>query len=52
MVGWVEATVATFEATICLDDAREMQRSIAEHSWNGELDASGSINCPGKKSIS
>ncbi len=52
MVGLVEATVAAFEAPICLDDPREMERSIAEHSWNRELDTSGSINCPGKQSIS
>ncbi len=54
MVGLVlvEATVAACEAPICLDDAREMERPIAEHSWNRELDTSGSINRPGKKSIS
>ena len=52
MVGLVEATVAACEATICLDDSSEMEWSIAEHSWNRELDAMGSINRPGKKSIS
>ena len=52
MVGLVEATVAAFEATICLDDSREMERPIAGHSWNRELDAPGSINRPGKKSLS
>ena len=52
MVGLVEATVIAFEAPIYLDDAREMERSIAECSWNRELDALGSINRPGKKSIS
>jgi hypothetical protein len=52
MVGLVEATVAAFEPPICLDDSREMERPIAEHSWNRELNASGSINRPAKKSIS
>ena len=52
MVGLVEATVAAIEATICLDDSREMERTIAEHTWNRELDALGSINRPGKKSSS
>jgi hypothetical protein len=52
MVGLVEATVAAFEASICLGDSREMERPIAEHSWNRELDASSSINGPGEKSIS
>ncbi len=52
MVGLVEATVVTCEATICLDDASEIERSIAGHAWNRELDALGSINRPGKKSIS
>ena len=51
-IGLVEATVAAIEATICLDDSSEMERSIAEHSWNRELDAMGSINRPGKRSIS
>ncbi len=48
----VEATVAACEAPVCLDDSREMERPIAEHSWNRKLDTSGSINRPGKKSIS
>ena len=52
MVGLVEATVAAFEASICLGDSRELERRIAEHTWNHELDTSGSINRPGKKSIS
>ena len=52
MVGLVEATVVPFEAPICLDASREMEWPIAEHSWNRELDASGSINRPAKKSIS
>ena len=43
MVGLVEATVAAFEATICLDVSRELERPIAEHSWNRELDASGGV---------
>jgi len=52
MIGLVEATVAAFEATIRLDDSREMERSMAEHSWKRELHALGSINRPSKKSIS
>ena len=52
MVGLVEATVAAFEATICLDVSREIERAIAGHSWNRELDAPGGINRAGKKSIS
>ena len=52
MVALVQATVAAFEAPICLGDSREMQCSVAEHSWNCELDALGAIDCPGKRSIS
>ncbi len=52
MVSLVEATVAAFEATIRLDDSRELERRIAVHSWNSELDVPGSIYRPGKKSSS
>jgi len=52
MIGLVEATVAAFEAPICLDDPRKMERPITEHSRDRELDAPGNINCPGKLSIS